>query len=459
MNTIKNLALFVKKMKQAQSPEVVINVFEYYYNHLLAEKSNFICEVDIKRVETLPDAEQISEKLQETGQQALSKVVLLKLNGGLGTSMGLDKAKSLLTIKDDLTFLDIIARQALRISTPLVLMNSFNTRDDSLALLKKYPDLWGNIPLDFLQHKIPKIAQETLTPVSWPRNPALEWCPPGHGDIYPSLITSNLLELLLENGYEYAFVSNADNLGASINKAILGYFVHDNLPFMMEVTDRTEADKKGGHLAQRPDGQLLLRESAQCSAEDTSSFQNISRHKYFNTNNLWLNLPALKAILDRKNNILGLPMICNAKTVDPREADSTPVYQLETAMGSMIELFEDAQAIRVPRTRFAPVKTTNDLIAIRSDLYDFDQNYNVVLNPHRDTPLPTISLDPTYYKRVNDFEARFPDGVPSLVACQQLTIKGDIKFGGQVILKGNVTLVNETARQRYIEAGTVIIGE
>ncbi|MDM8521443.1 UTP--glucose-1-phosphate uridylyltransferase [Anaerolineales bacterium HSG6] len=459
MSTIKNLELFVDKMKQAQLSEVIIKVFKHYYTHLATGKSGFIREGDIKPVDTLPDAEQIPEVLQEIGRQALGKTVLLKLNGGLGTSMGLEKAKSLLVIKDNLTFLDIIAQQAQQSSIPLVLMNSFNTRTDSLALLKNYPDLWGEIPLDFLQHKVPKIDQKTLTPVNWAKNSELEWCPPGHGDIYPALITSNLLELLLKNGYEYVFVSNADNLGASINKEILGHFVKHNLSFMMEVADRTEADKKGGHLAQRADGQLLLRESAQCTTEDETSFQDITRHKYFNTNNLWLNLPALKEILDRNNNVLDLPMICNAKTVDPRDPNSTPVYQLETAMGSVIELFEDAQAIRVPRRRFAPVKTSNDLLAIQSDLYILDQDSNVVMNPNRDGALPTINLDPTYYKMVNDFEARFPDGVPSLIECQQLTIKGDIKFGGQVTLKGKVTLVNDSAQQQYIEAGSIIIGE
>ncbi|MCB0168132.1 MAG: UTP--glucose-1-phosphate uridylyltransferase, partial [Anaerolineae bacterium] len=345
-------------MQQEGLPDIVIKTFEYYYTQLVEGQTGMISETEIEPVESLPDAETFSADLAEAGQAALPQTVLLKLNGGLGTSMGLDQAKSLLMVKNGLSFLDIIAHQALHAGIPLVLMNSFVTRDDSLAALDKYPDLQGKIPLDFLQHKIPKITQADFSPATWPADPHLAWCPPGHGDIYTALVTSHMLDTLLAAGYKYAFVSNSDNLGAVMDTAILGHFVQNDLPFMMEVADRTEADKKGGHLAQRPDGQLILRESAQCPSDDMASFQDVSRHKYFNTNNLWLNLPALKAMLQAKDNILGLPMIRNSKTVDPRDSGSTPVYQLETAMGSAIGIFQGAGAIRVPRTRFAPVKTT-----------------------------------------------------------------------------------------------------
>lgn len=452
-------APFAQRMKAEGLPDIVIKTFEYYYTQLVEGQTGFIAEGDIKPVESLPDVETLPQRLAAVGQAALPKTVFLKLNGGLGTSMGLDQAKSLLTVKNGLSFLDIIARHALAAELRLVLMNSFMTRADSLAALKKYPGLKSDIPLDFLQHKVPKVAREDFSPVSWPREPELEWCPPGHGDIYTALVTSGMLDILLQAGYEYAFVSNSDNLGAMVDPTILGYFVENRIPFMMEVADRTRADSKGGHLAQLPNGQLILREIAQCPPADLAAFQDISRHKYFNTNNLWFHLPTLKSTLVAQNYILGLPMIRNAKTVDPRDSSSTPVYQLETAMGSAIAVFKGAEAVRVPRTRFIPVKTTSDLLALRSDAYTLvDDMQGVVSNPARKLGQIVIDLDPTYYKLIADMEMRFPKGVPSLVDCEYLSIRGDIKFGQNVTLKGRVQLVNESGQQIKIDDGKVIEG-
>jgi UTP--glucose-1-phosphate uridylyltransferase len=226
----------------------------------------------------------------------------------------------------------------------------------------------------------------------------------------------------------------------------------------MEVSDRTEADKKGGHLAQMPGGQFILRESAQCPAEDMPTFQDISRHKYFNTNNLWIRLPTLQRLLASKADVLGLAMIRNSKTLDPRDKTSPPVYQLETAMGSAIAVFQGAQAVRVPRNRFAPIKRTSDLLDIRSDTYILDDTYRIVPNPKRRLGRIVINLDPAYYQLIDDFAARFPQGAPSLLECERLTVKGDIRFGRGVTLKGAVELVNSTARQVTIEDGAVISG-
>jgi UTP--glucose-1-phosphate uridylyltransferase len=454
----KNFGPFANRMRAEALPEIAIRTFAHYYTLLVEGSTGLIPEQSIAPVAVLPDAEKFPQALVGVGQAALPKTVLLKLNGGLGTSMGLNKAKSLLIIKDDLSFLDIIAQQALLADIPLLLMNSFATRQDSLALLKQYSGLGGQLPLDFPQHKVPKIRQDDLGPVTWPANPDLEWCPPGHGDIYTALVTSGMLDSLVEAGYEYAFVSNADNLGAVVSLPILGYFAQNRLPFMMEVADRTEADKKGGHLASLPNGKLLLRESAQCPREDLDSFQDIRRHKYFNTNNLWINLAALKTVMQEKNNVLGLPMIRNVKTVDPRDSATTPVYQLETAMGSAIAVFDGAGAVRVPRTRFAPVKTTNDLLAVRSDAYVLTNDFRVVPNPNRTQGQVLVDLDPTYYKLVDNLEARFLHGAPSLLNCQRLSITGDISFGRNVTVQGQINLRNDSDQQISIEDGTVLKG-
>ncbi|MCH7695144.1 MAG: UTP--glucose-1-phosphate uridylyltransferase [Proteobacteria bacterium] len=452
-------APFADKMRAEGLPSIVIETFNHYYKKLLEGETGFIKESDIYPVETLPDMESFNADVADTGRAAISKTVLIKLNGGLGTSMGLAKPKSLIKVKQKLSFLDIIARHAIHHGTPLIFMNSFVTREDTLEILKQYPRLWDNdIGIDFVQHKVPKINQADFTPALWPQAPHMEWCPPGHGDIYTALQTSGMLERLLVAGYEYAFVSNVDNLGAVLNLSILGYFSQQQISFMMEVTDRTEADKKGGHLAKLVNGQLILRESAQCPAADIASFEDVSRHKYFNTNNLWINLVALKSTMAANNNILGLSLIRNAKTLDPRNIQSPPVYQLETAMGSAISVFENAQALRVPRHRFSPVKTTNDLLLVRSDAYLLTDDYLVVPDPARQGDFPVVELDTRHYKFIDDFEARFPAGIPSLTSCSGMSVKGDIKFAENITLIGDVYLDNNSGSQVNITANSVING-
>ena len=448
---------FQKLMEAEGIPGIVIDTFRHNYAQLIAGATGLIPENEISPVDSLPDLTSFGEELRNTGMEVMAKTVVIKLNGGLGTSMGLERAKSLIVVKDDLTFLDIIARQALRQETPLILMNSFATRADSLEVLKRYPGLEKpGLALDFLQHKVPKIDQNDLTPVRWPRAPQLEWTPPGHGDIYTALETSGMLDALLDSGYRFAFISNADNLGAALDPALLGYLANTGKPFLMEVTDRTQSDRKGGHLAMSSGGQLILREAAQCPTRDMEFFQDISRHKFFNTNNLWLDLEALRARLEECGHVLGLSIIRNKKTVDPRDETSAPVYQLETAMGSAISVFTGAGAVRVPRSRFAPVKTTNDLLAVRSDAYQLTDDYRVFLDEKLNGKVPLIELDNRFYKLIDAFEDRFRDSPPSLSGCTSLTVSGDIKFGAGVTIKGRVSLTNTRDEQVEIKPGTVI---
>lgn len=444
-----HIELFKKKMEEEKLPNIVIETFEYYYTQLLNGETGILPESEIENVEELQGYETLDNSISEFGKSVSYKTISIKLNGGLGTSMGLSEAKTLLKIKGELTFLDVIAKQVEVSKIPLLLMNSFNTQLKSLKQLEKYPDLKSDLPLDFLQHKILKIDSESFAPTEYKQNPTLEWCPPGHGEIYTALITSGMLDKLLEKNIEYAFIANADNLGAVMDYKILGYFAKQNFPFLMEVADRTEADKKGGHLAKLPNGQLVLREAAQCQKADEDEFQNIKKHKFFNTNNIWINLKALKNIMEVKNNILGLPMIVNKKTVNPKDANSSNVFQLETAMGSAISVFNGAGALAVPRTRFAPVKTTEDLLAVRSDNYLLTDDYKVVVNPDRKLKPLVVNLDKKYYKLVDDLDARIPDA-PSLINCESLTIKGDYKIGKDVNFEGKVEFVNNSDEQKII---------
>src|SRR4029078_5171176 len=242
----------------------------------------------------------------------------------------------------------VIARQTLALRArhgarlPLVLMDSYRTRDDSLAALARPPGLATDVPADFLQHREPRIRADDLRPVEWPSDPELEWCPPGHGDLYPALRSSGLLAALLERCYEYGFVSNADNLGAVPDPHLAAWCAAEGVPFAMEVVAGTEADRKGGHIARRiADGRLVLRETAQ--ADDPESFRDFRRWRFYNSNNLWVGLRALRDLLDAGCGVVALPLIVNRKRVDQSVPDSPEVVQLEHAMRAEIGALERAR--------------------------------------------------------------------------------------------------------------------
>ena len=457
MELAQALEPFEEMMRAEDLPEAAIRTFAHYYRKLHSGETGMIPEDSIEPVTDLPELADFRGKFRETGREAASRTVMIKLNGGLGTSMGMQKAKSLLPVRAEMRFIDIIARHALAEGVPLILMNSFATREDSLAALKGYPALWDTaVGLDFVQHKFPKVLQADLSPAGSPDDPALSWNPPGHGDIYAALVSSGMLDRLLDAGFEYAFVSNGDNLGAALDHDLLGYFAHHDLPFMMEVARRQEAVAKGGHIAARKGGGYVLRETAQTPEEDRVHFQNPARHPYFNTNNLWVQLPALLRQLDEHDQILGLPLIRNEKTLDPRDPESPKVYQLETAMGAAIEVFDEAEAVGVTRDRFAPVKTTDDLLAVRSDAYALTDDFRVVLQ--RDVP-PEIDLDAEFYKLIDEFDGRFPQGPPSLIDCERLRIRGDVAFGKDVVLRGNVEIENPAGGQIVVPDGAELQGD
>ena len=450
-DTATAMDLITQRMRGIGATPPAIDSFLRQYRQLVAGQSGFIESASIEPVTELPDADKLAA-YADAGTAALPKTLIVKLNGGLGTSMGLDRAKSLLPVKNGKTFLDVVVGQVLEIrlrtrtEMPLVLMDSFNTHDDTMAALQKYPELAGGqkgIPVAFVQDRVPKIRQDNLLPVDWIADSSREWCPPGHGNLYLAMATSGTLQALLRDGFEYAFVTNVDNLGATLSLPILGFFAEQRLPFLMEVTDRTEADKKGGHLARARDGRLILRERAQCPPAEEKDFQDVRKYRFFNTNNLWVNLQALKRALDRHGNMLDLPLIVNRKNVDPSDPKSTPVYQLETAMGAAIAMFSDAQAVRVPRSRFSPVKTAEDMLALWSDAYTLADDMHLTLAPERKGRPVVLHLDPKFFATYQDLLARFPHGAPSLVNCESLTIHGDFRFGRNVVVRGNAVLKND----------------
>ena len=456
------LKLAQDKMVAAGIPQQAIDVFTHYYRQLEEGVSGFIPE---DTIEPLLDPSMLSDAVvsEEDAAAALEKTVIIKLNGGLGTSMGMDKAKSLLPVRKGLSFLDIIvdqvrhARAAHGIQLPLLFMNSFRTHDDTLAALASHGDLAvAGLDLGFLQNQEPKLRADDLTPITWPDDPSLEWCPPGHGDLYTALTTSGMLDRLLSLGYRYASVSNSDNLGAAPNATIAGWFATTGAPYAAEICRRTAADRKGGHLAiRKSDRRLILRDTAQTPQEEMGYFTDEFRHPFFHTNNLWFDLEALARTLRERKSVLGLPLIKNEKTVDPADSSSPKVIQIETAMGAAIEVFQGATAIGVGRDRFLPVKTTSDLLVLRSDAYDLQADGR--LTTAADQP-PVVDLDSNYYKIIGDFDQRFPAGAPSLKEARYLGIKGDWTFEAGIRVIGEVTLEDRGSPQ-IIAAGATLTDE
>ncbi len=443
-------------MEEAQANEAAVNCFLRAFE-LLEQGTDFsLPETGIEAACAVPEIEDVQIDDAALHAELIPQTVVIKLNGGLGTGMGLQMAKSLLEVKGGQTFLDLIAKQNASLceetgeQVKFLLMNSFSTSEDTNKFLSKYEEYSDPAEVEMIQNFSPKVLQDSLEPAEWGANDQLEWCPPGHGDLYTALYGSGWLDKLLAAGIKYAFVSNSDNLGAFLNPAILAYFAKEDFPFLMEVTRRTSADRKGGHLAVRKDdGQLLLREVAQCPDEDLDAFQDIDKHQYFNTNNLWLRLDVLKEMMEAQGGYLPLPIITNKKTVDPRDGDSPGVYQLETAMGAAIECFKGAGAVCVSRRRFAPVKTTADLLSLRSDAYETRDNGRVMLIPERNGKPPVVKLSKNY-KFVDQMEAL---GVPSLKGAKSFSVEGLVKLEEGVVITGDVKIINETSELLTIPAG------
>ena len=434
-----------EKMRAAGAHEEAIRAFQSAYSRLQSGEQALIPSAELEPVGDVPRLEEL-----ETAEpaRALAGVAVVKLNGGLATTMGLRGPKSLIEARDGRSFMDFIVGQVLAlrrrygVRLPLLLMDSEGTLEPTSRALSRFPELAiDGLQPSFLQSMIPKLDADTLAPVSWPRAPELEWCPPGHGDVYGAMRRSGILQTLLEHGFRYAMISNADNLGARVDARIAAHLAAEEIPFAMEVVQGTEADRKGGHVARRAaGGRLVLRETAQTPEQDAESFRDYRRWRWYNTNTLWVDLRVLAQALRSADGVLELPLIVNRKTVDPRDADSTPVIQLESAMGAAIGSFDGAQLLQVPRTRFAPVKTTDDLLVLRSDVYEVDDELDVEPVSERAQDLPYVELDPRYYKLIDDFEARFPDGPPSLREAQRLVVKGDVTFGAGVRVRGAVSL-------------------
>ncbi|PIA60580.1 hypothetical protein AQUCO_00300223v1 [Aquilegia coerulea] len=369
-------------------------------------------------------------------KKILDKVAVLKLNGGLGTSMGFTGPRSLIEVRNGLTFLDFTVVQVAALNSkygcnvPLLLMNSINTHDDTQKALEKYSKSNINIHT-FNQSQYPLLGVEDFSPLpSKGQTAKYEWYPPGHGDVFPGLINSGLLDTLLGQGREYVFVANADNLGAVVDLNILKHLVENECEYCMEVTPKTLADGKGGTLISYEE-KLQLMEIAQVPGERVNEFKSMEKFNIFNTNNLWVNLKGIKRLAEA--DAFKMEIIPIFKEVEGGKA-----LQLEMAAGAAIRFFDKPVVVSVPRSRFLPVKETSELLLVQSDLYTLAGGF-VVQNQARTNPFnPFIELGPDF-KMVSNFLSRFKS-IPSIIELDSLNVIGDVWFGSGIILKGNVMI-------------------
>lgn len=388
----------------------------------------------------------------------LNKLAVVKLNGGLGTSMGCVGPKSVIEVRDGMSFLDLSVRQieylnrTYDVNVPFVLMNSFNTDADTASIIKKYEGHNIDI-LTFNQSRYPRVLKDSLLPAPKSYDSQLsDWYPPGHGDVFESLYNSGILDQLLERGIEIIFLSNADNLGAVVDLRILQHMVETKSEYIMELTDKTKADVKGGTIIDY-EGTARLLEIAQVPKEHVNEFKSIKKFKYFNTNNIWMSLRAVKRIVE--NSELEMEIIPNDKSIpaDKKGEADISIVQLETAVGAAIRHFKNAHGVNVPRRRFLPVKTCSDLMLVKSDLYTLKHG-QLVIDPSRFGPAPLIKLG-TDFKKVSQFQKRIPS-IPKILELDHLTITGNVNLARGVVLKGTVIIVATEGNTIDIPPGSVL---
>jgi UTP--glucose-1-phosphate uridylyltransferase len=437
------LPLFLEKLTADGAPERICQLFSELYTQYQVKENKYLPWNELTPLShsEYTDQSRIDGDRVTCGLSHLNELVMIKLNGGLGTSMRCLDPKALIEVMKSRTFLECTIHQQHRLNhhyltqVPLLLMNSFYTNNRIQKALKETRDV-----TTFLQYRFPRIVHDTGEPLSCSGLSDQEWSPSGHGNIYDALYLSGILDQLLLSGKRIAFISNIDNLGATVDLRILGHFVATQSDFMMEITSKTQRDCKGGVVVKH-NGQLTLLERAHVHPDYYSKFESVSPFSLFNTNSLWINLEALRHKM--VNGGIRLPLIVNPKMVDGILVD-----QLETAMGAGLSQFDDPTLLVVDRSRFLPVKTTQDLLLMRSDLFSGDTYGGVQLDLSRMyTDLPRIEWDDDYYS-IDMFNDRFKYN-PSLKECMSLTLTGDFWFGPNVILKGDVMLCSDD--REYLE--------
>ena len=358
------------------------------------------------------------------------QLVTIKLNGGLGTSMGCDGPKSLIPVIRGENFLELIFKQQQTLNqkfnfqAPLFFMNSMFTQEDCAPLIS------NSFSQSFQQNHFPRISLDPKKNLHF-KQVHQYFYPPGHGDVFSAFQQSGHLARLIQQGVTHAFISNSDNLAAIPDPRILTYVIDKNIDFLMEVTPKTKLDIKGGALTLK-NGKMHLLEKADVPDSEISLFEDYQSFQLFNTNNLWVNLKALQ-----KKLALGfsLPVILNQKHIENQS-----IYQIETAMGSALDMFENSEALLVDRNRFLPIKNTSDLFLLQSDLILKDQETGFIQkNPlYKKSLLPCITF-PKELQTMQGYES-YVKSIPSLLHCHSLELSKPCQITHEMNFKGSVKL-------------------
>jgi len=409
----------------------------------------------------------------------LSQLIVIKLNGGRGLSLGLEHSKSRLVVSNDMTFMDIVVRQIeylndlYKVSIPLLLMNSFVTHEDSVKLTKKYEN--RNIKIyHFKQSRFPRMRKDTLNPCCSDGKAIhpQEWNPPGSGDVFRSLKRSGYLDKFMKEGKKFAFISNVENIGGipgRVDFKLLNLMKHSENDFLLEVCERISTDHQGGILChesvlpsnenENPNSakerdpkesreRLGLLELSQVPVDKQSLFS-AKKYKYWNTNSIWIRLDALDEKL--KTHSLNLGIILKAV-----QTGSHGIVQFESPAATSIQSFSKAKLIVVPRYRYWDIKSTAALFLLQSNLYNVDPHTcRVALNETRqfDT-IPLVRFGDTF-RKFKDYIRRFKQ-IPDITELDHLTVSGDVFFGSGVVLKGTVIIVANHGERIDIPDGAIL---
>eukprot|EP01102_Stenamoeba_stenopodia_P008629 TRINITY_DN2506_c0_g2_i1.p1 TRINITY_DN2506_c0_g2~~TRINITY_DN2506_c0_g2_i1.p1 ORF type:complete len:498 (+),score=130.22 TRINITY_DN2506_c0_g2_i1:156-1649(+) len=395
----------------------------------------------------------------------LNKLVVIKLNGGLGTSlMGSSTAlpKSLIELQPDNTFLDVVVRQVeylnntFNVQVPLVLMNSFATDKATQKVLRKYEN--RNVKIyTFVQTSYPRLFKDTLQPIAKgaTQRDSKDWAPAGSGDVFESFHRTGLLEKFLNEGKEYAFISNVENIGGSVGTRtfrLINEVFKSQHEFLIEVTERTPTDHLGGVLVQDCERSNRIRslELSQVPKEKLHLFKP-NKFRYWNTNSMWVSMGSLLTHI--KQDQLKLSIISKHRNEDGRGS-----LQLEQPAGGAIQCFQRVEALVVPRHRFREVKTTADLFVLQSNLFKMEDNGLVTINPARGfNSVPVIKFgNDRFFATLSEYKKRFKGKVPNLIELDHLTASGDVVFGSDVTLKGTVIIVANDGEHLDIPDGAIL---
>jgi len=415
-----------------------------------------------------PPPEDLFKRLSKTPQtppqkiaEYLSKIVVLKLNGGMGTTMGLDIPRCALPLSGDKIFLDVIVRQIenlnnqFKVNIPLVLMNSRHQNAEVLELLDRYSS--SNVKIHtFVQSCYPR-----LSPVTWSitaKQPysqatAENWYPPGSGDVFESFKKSGLLEKFLKEGKEYVFTSNVENLGAIIGRdefRVLNEVFATKMNLVLEVTERNPTDFRGGILVHdQTNNKPFVVQMSQIPKKKRNYFGPKS-FRYWNTNNIWVKLDELHSHLEKSG--LKLPVSKNIKN---------GFIQFETYAGSAIKDFQNTIALIVPRTRFREIKTTSNLFTLQSNLFNLVNGAYLLPNDIRAaqgfSELPVVRFDTEHFGNIDDYKKRFPSITTlNILELEHLNVAGDVTFGFGIKLVGSVIIVAEDTKKIKIPDCSVL---